>query len=244
MNLYKIANPQGEPGVRKFTPLCETNPICAHPVCDTSKSIKQRVAALIKSMTLSEKAANTVDAASGVERLGLPPYEWWNEALHGVAGSPGVTFYQPNGSAFSYATSFPMPILMASAFDDALIGKVAAVVGKEARAFANYGNAGRDFWTPNINPFRDPRWGRGLEVPSEDSYHTQSYVKSLIPGLQGGTSDPKHKQIIATCKHYAAYDIEAGRYGNNYNPPQQDKSDYYLPPFKTCVRDVDVGSIM
>lgn len=244
MNLYEISNPVANPSSALFTPVCQTNPLCAQQVCDTSLSIAERVKSLIDSMTLDEKVLNTVNSASGVSRLGLPTYQWWSEALHGVANSPGVFFQSPNGSNFSYATSFPMPILMAAAFDDSLINKVASVVGKEARAFANNGFAGFDFWTPNINPFRDPRWGRGLEVPSEDAFHVQSYVKALIPGLQGGTSNPTDKQIIATCKHYAAYDIEAGRHDNNYNPPQQDLGDYYLAPFKTCVRDVAVGSIM
>lgn len=147
-----------------------------------------------------------------------------------------------NGSEFSYATSFPMPILMAAAFNDKLIGRVANIIGKESRAFANFGFAGFDFWTPNINPFRDPRWGRGAETPGEDPFHIQSYVANLIPGLQG--DDEAAKQIIATCKHFAAYDIETTRTGNALNPTQQDLGDFYLPSFKTCVRDSKAGSVM
>ena len=90
----------------------------------------------------------------------------------------------------------------------------------------------------------DPRWGRGLEVPSEDSFHAQSYVRNLIPGLQGGLEDLASKQMIATCKHFAVYDVETDRTGMNYDATQQDLGDYYLQPFKTCVRDVGVGSIM
>jgi beta-D-xylosidase 4 len=95
-----------------------------------------------------------------------------------------------------------------------------------------------------INTFLDPRWGRGLEVPTEDSFHAQSYVANLIPGLQGGPDALAHKQIIATCKHFAVYDVETNRNGQNYDPTQQDLGEYYLAAFKTCVRDAHVGSVM
>ncbi|KAK5163127.1 uncharacterized protein LTR77_010911 [Saxophila tyrrhenica] len=246
MNLYSIENPNpnAPPPTTKRQPVCKTNPFCSFKACNTSLSMDERIAALLKEMTLEEKVTNLVDSATGVPRLGLPPYEWWSEALHGVADSPGVEFNSPNGSDFSYATSFPMPILMGAAFDDPLIYDVASTIGKEARAFGNYEQSGFDFWTPNINTFLDPRWGRGLEVPTEDSFHAQSYVKNLIPGLQGGLDSPEVKQVIATCKHYAVYDVETNRNGQNYDPTQQDLGEYYLQPFKTCVRDVAVGSIM
>ncbi|KAK0271129.1 hypothetical protein LTR35_013690 [Friedmanniomyces endolithicus] len=246
MNLYQIDNPNPNPPpiVSKRAPACLTNPFCANAACDTSKSQGDRIAALLSQMTVEEKAQNMVDAANGVTRLGLPSYEWWQEALHGVASSPGVTFNSPNGSNFSYATSFPTPIGLGAAFDDPLIYSIAAIVGKEARAFANYAQSGFDFWTPNINTFLDPRWGRGLEVPTEDSFHAQSYVANLIPGLQGGLEALDNKQIIATCKHYAVYDVETNRNGQNYDPTEQDLGEYYLQAFKTCVRDVNVGSVM
>ncbi len=162
MNLYQIDNPNPNPPpiVTKREPACLTNPFCANAACDTSKTQSDRIAALLSQMTVEEKAQNMVDAANGVQRLGLPSYEWWQEvripvwrklgsvadashqALHGVASSPGVTFNSPNGSNFSYATSFPSPILMGSAFDDPLIYSVASTVGKEARAFANYAQSG------------------------------------------------------------------------------------------------------
>ncbi|CAN9319960.1 unnamed protein product [Alternaria alternata] len=182
-----------------------------------------------------------VDASGGSERLGLPPYAWWNEATHGVGEAPGVQF-NPMPANFSYATSFPSPILSAAAFDDELIFKIGQVVGKEGRAFGNNGFSGWDFWAPNMNAFRDPRWGRGLETPGEDPLHVSNYVRAYVPGLQGDDLD--HKQIIATCKHYAVYDIETGRRGNSYNPTQQDMADYYMVSFKACVRDAHVGSVM
>lgn len=136
-----------------------------------------------------------------------------------------------------------MPILMSAAFDDQLIHDVASTVGKEARAFGNAGHAGFDFWTPNMNPFRDPRWGRGMETPGEDPFHISNYVFNLVTGLQGGV-DPSVPQIIATCKHYAVYDVEDGRDSNDLDPTPQDLTDYFLAPFKTCARDAKVGAIM
>ena len=194
-------------------------------------------------MTLSEKVNNMMYTAPGVPRLGLPAYGWWSEALHGVASSPGVSFNIPLGANFSYATSFPMPILMGAAYDDDLIHQVAQVVGKEARAFGNNLHAGFDFWTPNINPFRDPRWGRGLEVAGEDPYRIMQYVYNLVTGLQGGL-EPDVKQIIATCKHYAVYDVEEDRDSDDLNPTLQEMSEYFLAPFKSCTRDAKVGAVM
>jgi beta-D-xylosidase 4 len=243
MGLYEISNPEPLPSHnRPFTPACSWAPLCASDVCNPSLDVADRVAALIASMTLEEKVSNVIDSAAGSVRLGLQSYEWWSEALHGVGNSPAVLFQGVNGSNFSYATSFPMPILMVAAFDDQLIQQVGSVIGQEARAFANFGFAGFDFWTPNINPFRDPRWGRGAETPGEDPLRIQSYVSNLIPGLQGGNL--ASKQIIATCKHFAAYDIETSRTGNDLNPTQQDLGDYYLPSFKSCVRDAGAGSVM
>lgn len=126
---------------------------------DRIRGPSDRATALISLFTTEEKLNNTGSTSPGVPRLGLPPYEWWNEALHGLASSPGVNF-SASGN-YSYATSFPQPILMGAAFDDHLIRRVATVISTEARAFNNDGRAGLDFWTPNINPFKDPRWGRG-----------------------------------------------------------------------------------
>ncbi|KAF5541770.1 glycoside hydrolase [Fusarium mexicanum] len=244
MSLLKISNPSSNPiSVDKRTPVCKTNPFCAQRACDTTLSISDRVRALISNMTIQEKAANLINTAAGVDRIGLPAYEWWNEALHGTGDSPGVTFASPNGSDFSYATSFATPILIGAAFDDSLVLQIAQTVGKESRAFGNGNHAGLDFWTPNINTFNDPRWGRGLEVPTEDVLQAQRYVLQLVKGLQGTTGSDQ-KQVIATCEHYAVYDVETNRNGQNYNPTQQDLGEFYFPAFKTCVRDAGVGSIM
>lgn len=242
-SIYRAENPvevSDNPTRPAFVPVCQTSPLCSTKLCDTSLSLKERIASLVSSLTEEEKILNLVNSAAGAPRIGLPLYEWWNEALHGLGFAPGVHFREEG--EFSFSTQFPSPILIGAAFDDDLVARVARVIGKEARAFANAHFTGFEFWTPNINTFRDPRWGRGQETPGEDAFHAQQYVKQFIPGLQG--PDKENKQVIATCKHYAAYDLETGRYGNNYNPNAQDLADYYLAPFKTCVRDIDVGSVM
>lgn len=226
-------------------PDCTKAPLSHNSVCDTSLDAITRAKSLVQALEFEEKINNTQNGAPGVPRLGIPPYNWWNEALHGVALSPGVSFAKMG--EFSYATSFPSPILMSAAFDDDLIKRVATVVSTEARAFSNAARSGLDFWTPNINPFKDPRWGRGQETPGEDAFHVSRYVYNLIDGLQGGIG-PTNPKIVATCKHFAAYDLENWegnlRYGFNAVVSSQDLSEYYLPPFKSCARDAKVGAVM
>jgi beta-D-xylosidase 4 len=176
-----------------------------------------------------------------VSRLGLPAYNWWGEALHGVAGAPGINFT----GDFKTATSFPMPLQMSAAFDDDLIFKIANIIGNEARAFGNGGKAPVDFWTPDINPFRDPRWGRGSETPGEDITRIKGYTKALLSGLEG---DKAQRKIIATCKHYVGYDMESwggtDRHHFDAKINMQDLAEYYMPPFQQCARDSKVGSFM
>lgn len=243
MNLYEISNPSNSSGNPSFPIDCSNSPLSSESVCDTSLSHEARASSLVSLMTLEEKTYQLIDASTGSIRLGILPHEWWNEALHGVAGSPGVIF-SSSGGEWSYASSFPQPINLGASFDDPMVASIASIIGQEARAFSNAGFAGFNFWTPNINPFRDPRWGRGQETPGEDAFHIRSYVTNLVPGLQGGSSNPEEKQIIATCKHFAAYDIETNRHNNDLNPSQQDLNEYYLPPFKGCVRDAAAGSVM
>ncbi|KAI0019941.1 glycoside hydrolase superfamily [Xylariomycetidae sp. FL0641] len=230
---------------REF-PNCQSGALASNKVCDTSLDPWARAEALVAAFSHNEKIANSWDNSPGVSRLGLPSYEWWNEALHGVARSRGVQF--ANSGEFSYATSFPQPIVMGAAFDMPLIGAVANTTSTEARAFSNAGRCGLNFWTPNINPYRDPRWGRGQEVPSEDPYHMSQYVLQLIPGLQGGLRGDPYYKLAATCKHYAGYDMENWkgnkRYAFDAKITQQDLQDYYLQPFRACVRDANAQSVM
>ncbi|KAI0176476.1 glycoside hydrolase family 3 protein [Hypoxylon sp. FL1284] len=234
----------GVSAVGHLFPDCGTGPLASNDVCNTELSIGQRAQALVSALKTEEKYGLLVSTSPGVERLGLPSYEWWQEALHGVAGSPGVTFAEEGN--FSYATSFPQPILMGAAFDDDLIEAVATVISTEARAFNNFNRSGLDYWTPNINPYRDPRWGRGQETPGEDPYHLSSYVTALIKGLQGG-EDPDVLKVVATCKHFVAYDIEDWmgneRYANDAKVNPQELAEYYMPTFEACAR-ANVGSYM
>ncbi|OLN87005.1 putative exo-1,4-beta-xylosidase bxlB [Colletotrichum chlorophyti] len=237
-----LSSSPGDPGVRGL-PDCSREPLCSNDVCDRSLSPKERAGALVASLTIWEKLDNLVNEAPGVPRLGVPPYEWWSEGLHGVASSPGTKF--ASSGNFSYATSFPQPIVLGSSFDDELVRAVGEVISREARAFSNAGRSGLDLYSPNINAFKDPRWGRGQETPGEDPFHLQNYVAAMLTGLEGdGTS----KDLIATCKHYAANDFEdykgVDRAGFDANITTQDLSEYYLPPFKTCAVDKRVGSFM
>ncbi|KAJ4386014.1 hypothetical protein N0V93_008905 [Gnomoniopsis smithogilvyi] len=234
-------------------PDCTSGPLANNSICDTSLTPTARARGLLPLLTLEEKINATISTSPGVPRLGLPAYQWWSEGLHGVASSPGVTFNPDNSSEFWAATSFPQPITLGAAFDDDLITNVATVVSTEARAFSNAGRAGLDFWTPNINPFRDPRWGRGQETPGEDPVHLSSYVKALIAGLQGtddeeGSVGGKYKKIVSTCKHFAGYDVESWngnyRYQFDADISTQDMVEYYLPPFQACARDAKVGAFM
>ncbi|KAK6455970.1 glycoside hydrolase superfamily [Scheffersomyces xylosifermentans] len=226
-------------------PDCENGPLKDNLVCDFHADPYDRARAVVSLFTLEELFNNTGNTSPGVPRLGLPPYQWWSEGLHGIANSPGVK-YAPSGE-YSSSTSFPQPILMSAAFDDYLIQQVAEVISTEGRAFNNFGQSGLDYWTPNINPFRDPRWGRGQETPGEDPFHISQYVYSLILGLQGGI-EPNNLKVAATCKHFAGYDIENwnnhSRLGYNAIISEQDLSDYFLVPFQSCVRDAKAASTM
>ncbi|KAJ7070004.1 beta-xylosidase [Mycena amicta] len=226
-------------------PDCTKAPLLGTTVCDTTQPPATRAKSLIAMFTTAELIENTVYNSPGVARLGLPPYTWWSEALHGVAVSPGVNFAASGN--FSFATSFPENIILGATFDDALVEAVADVIATEARAFNNAGRAGLDFFTPNINPFRDPRWGRGLETYGEDSFRGAQYVFSLVKGLQGGI-DPSIFKVVADCKHFAGYDLENwegnSRFSFNAIISQQDLAEFYLQPFQSCVRDAKVGSVM
>ncbi|PFH52556.1 glycoside hydrolase family 3 protein [Amanita thiersii Skay4041] len=228
-------------------PDCTTVPLRSSAVCDTSLTPLQRAKSLIEQFTVDELISNTVNLSPGVPRLGIPAYQWWSEALkHGVALSPGVTFAQTGN--FSFATSFPQPIVLGATFDDELIKSIAAIISTEARAFNNFGRAGLDFFTPNINPFKDPRWGRGQETPGEDPFRISRYVFNLIQGLQGGINPRPYIKVVADCKHYAAYDLENwmgnSRMSFDALVTNQDLSEYYLLPFQSCVRDAKVASVM
>lgn len=177
----------------------------------------------------------------GFSKLGLSAYQWWNEALHGVAHNRGITW----GGNFNAATQFPQAITSGAAFDDDLIEQIGIAISTEARAFANAGRAHLDFWTPDVNPFRDPRWGRGHETPGEDALRNSRFAESFIRGMQGTAATLR---VVATCKHFAAYDLEGAgsttRFNFDAKVSMQDLAEYYLPPFQGCARDAKAGSVM
>ncbi|KAL4874572.1 glycoside hydrolase superfamily [Aspergillus karnatakaensis] len=225
-------------------PDCTSGPLSELAICDVSLDPVTRAKSLVAALNLEEKINNTGHEAAGAPRLGLPPYNWWNEALHGVAEKHGVTFEEEG--EFSYATSFPAPIVLGASFNDALVRQVATIISTEARAFSNSDHAGLDYWTPNINPFKDPRWGRGQETPGEDPLHCSRYVMEFVAGLQG--DDPQNPKVLATCKHLSAYDLEewggVSRFEFDAIVSPEDLVEYYLPPFKTCAMDAHVGAFM
>jgi beta-glucosidase len=207
---------------------------------DPAQPLEKRVRDLVGRMTLDEKALQICNDAPAIPRIGLPAYNYWNECLHGV-GRNGI------------ATVFPQAIGMAASFDPALLHTVADAIATEARAKnreyteAHNGDStqysGLSFWTPNINIFRDPRWGRGQETYGEDPYLTGRMAVAFITGLQG--DDPKYVKAMACAKHFAVHSgPEAERHSFDAAPPERDFYETYLPQFEAAVREGHVGAVM
>ncbi|CAD5196229.1 unnamed protein product [Musa acuminata subsp. malaccensis] len=223
------------------------SPAAGLPFCQRGQPIRARARDLVGRLTVAEKVALLVNTAAGVPRLGIPGYQWWSEALHGVSNSgPGVRF----GGAFPGATSFPQVISSAASFNATLWELMGQVVSDEARAMYNGGQAGLTFWSPNVNIYRDPRWGRGQETPGEDPAVSARYAAAYVRGLQqanGGTSHARLK-VAACCKHYTAYDLDnwkgVDRFHFNAKVSKQDLEDTYDVPFKACVVEGKVASVM
>ncbi|CAK9174271.1 unnamed protein product [Ilex paraguariensis] len=223
----------------------------SYPFCQTSLPIRKRVQDLVSRLTLDEKVSQLVNTAPAIPRLSIPAYEWWSEALHGVSNAGyGIEFTGRIGSA----TSFPQVILTAASFDAHLWYRIGQVIGKEARAVYNEGQAmGMTFWAPNINIFRDPRWGRGQETPGEDPMVTGKYAVSYVRGIQGdsfegGKLKNGHLQASACCKHFTAYDLDnwkgVNRFGFDAQVTKQDLADTYQPPFQSCIQEGRASGIM
>ncbi|KAI9370244.1 glycoside hydrolase superfamily [Aspergillus egyptiacus] len=223
-------------------PDCTTGPLSKTGVCDRSASPRDRATSLVSLFTFEELVNNTGNTNLGVPRLGLPQYQVWGEALHGV----GRAYFTPSGK-YSWATSFPMPISTMAALNRTLIHQIGEIVATQLRAFSNVGYGGVDVYSPNINTFRHPVWGRGQETPGEDVYLASVFGYEYITALQGGV-DPDVLKIIATAKHYSGYDIENwnnhSRLGNDMAITQQELSEYYMPPFIVAARDAKVRSFM
>ena len=203
----------------------------------TREEAKKKAHALVAQMTLEEKASQLRYDAPAIDRLGIPAYNWWNEALHGVARA-------------GTATSFPQAIGMAAMFDDELLEKLGDVAATEGRAKYNALSAegdrdiykGLTFWSPNINIFRDPRWGRGHETYGEDPYLTARLGKAYVHGLQGHGETMK---TAACAKHLAVHSgPEALRHRFNAEATPKDMEETYLPAFEACIVDAKVESVM
>ena len=201
------------------------------------KEAQAKAKALVAQMTVEEKASQLKYDAPAIERLGVPAYNWWNEALHGVARA-------------GTATMFPQPVAMASMFDEDTVRKIGDVVSTEARAKYNeavkHGDhdiyKGLTFWSPNINLFRDPRWGRGQETYSEDPYLTARLGVAYIKGLQG---DGEYLKVAACAKHFAVHSgPEALRHEFDAEVSQKDLWETYLPAFEAAVKEGGVESVM
>jgi len=208
------------------------------PYQNTKLPVEERANDLVCRMTLAEKISQMNYDAPAIERLGIPKYNWWNECLHGVAR---------NG----LATVFPQAIGLAATWDKNLTHKVANAISDEARAKYNIAVSqnkrgiyqGLTFWSPNINIFRDPRWGRGMETYGEDPYLTGSMAVQFIKGLQG--DNPKYLKVVATAKHFAVHSgPEPDRHTFDAEISEYDLRETYLPAFKMCVHDANVQSIM
>ena len=219
---------------------------------------QNRAKSFTASMTLGEKTSQMVHRAGGIARLGIPAYNWWNECLHGV-GRAGI------------ATVFPQPIGLAAMFDAPFLKEIASVISDEVRAKYNEATRKDDFWgrifkslpdavggwwlatriwyrgltcwSPNINIFRDPRWGRGHETYGEDPFLTSRLGVAFVQGLQG--DHPDYLKVVATPKHFAAHSgPEKKRHGFNASVSQKDLHETYLPAFKACVQEGKAASVM
>jgi len=200
--------------------------------------LERRVHDLVSRMTLEERVSQMQDVAPAIERLGIPAYNWWNEALHGVARS-------------GLATSFPQAIGLAATWDDSLIFQMATVISDEARAkhhdYIRQGSReryqGLTFWSPNINLFRDPRWGRGQETYGEDPFLTGRLAMQFIRGMQG--DDPKYLKTVSTVKHFAVHSgPEPSRHTFDAVVSERDLRESYLPHFAAGIRDGHAYSLM
>ena len=208
------------------------------PYQDPSLPVEKRVDDLVSRMTLEEKVSQMMNGADAIPRLGVPKYDWWSEGLHGIARS-------------GYATVFPQAIGMAATWDTNLIGQIATTISTEARA--KYNEAMRDnlhsiyfgltIWSPNINIFRDPRWGRGQETYGEDPFLTSRLGVAFVKGLQG--DDPTYLKTVATPKHFAVHSgPESERHRFNVDPSPYDLEDTFLPAFRATVMEGHADSVM
>ena len=204
-------------------------PLAAQSYKDATLSHHERAKHMVSLMTLDEKIAQVGHQTPGITRLGLAGYNYWNEALHGVARS-------------GLATSFPVSKAMSATWDLDLIRQCATVTSDEARIYNNEKGKGLIYWCPTINMSRDPRWGRDEENYGEDPYLQGRIAVEYIKAMQG--DDPKYYKTIATAKHFAANNYEGGRHHTSSNMDERNLREYYLPAFEMAVKEGGVRSVM
>ncbi len=236
--IHKLSNSLKYSFLVFIIPLGLTAQHISYPFQDPKLDTETRADDLIQRLNLAEKVAQMQDVAPAIERLGIPEYNWWNECLHGVARA-------------GRATSFPQAIGMAATWNPELIHKVAGVISTEARAKFNHSiklgqhnrYQGLTMWSPNINIFRDPRWGRGQETYGEDPYLTSRMGVAFVTGLQG--EDPEYFKVIATPKHFAVHSgPEYNRHSFDAYTDKRDLWETYLPAFKATVIAGKAFSVM
>ncbi|MDO6421844.1 glycoside hydrolase family 3 C-terminal domain-containing protein [Saccharophagus degradans] len=212
----------------------------SYPFRDASLSVDARVDDLVSRLTTTEKIAQMFNDTPAIERLGIPAYNWWNESLHGVARAGKATVY-------------PQAIGLAATFDEDLMLRVATSISDEGRAKYHdflskdvrtiYG--GLTFWSPNINIFRDPRWGRGQETYGEDPFLTGRMAINFVKGIQGENDNSDYLKAVATIKHYAVHSgPEKTRHSDDYHPTRKDLFETYLPAFRMAIAETNVQSLM
>lgn len=220
--------------------LCHAQSYKDYPMWNSGLPFEQRVKDLVSRLTLEEKVAQMLNAAPAIPRLGIPAYDWWNEVLHGVARTP------------FRVTVYPQAIGMAATWDTTALALMAHYSALEGRAVFNKATAlgrnnerylGLTYWTPNINIFRDPRWGRGQETYGEDPFLTAMLGRAFVRGLQG--NDPKYLKAAACAKHFAVHSgPEPSRHVDNFSPSDYDLWDTYLPAFKELITKANVEGVM
>ncbi|GJN38523.1 hypothetical protein PR202_gb27574 [Eleusine coracana subsp. coracana] len=257
---------------KSYTKVCDADRfeelglnMSSFPYCDSSLSYAARVRDLVGWMSVEEKVGNLGDWSRGAPRVGLPPYKWWSEALHGISSTGPTTLFDAlttrpgnhSGRAAVFnGTVFANVINSAASFNETLWNSIGQAVSTEARAMYNLGKGGLTYWSPNINVVRDPRWGRALETPGEDPFVVGRYAVNFVRGMQDvpghvdNVSDPFARPIktSACCKHAAAYDLDGWRNHTRFTfdarVSERDMAETFLRPFEACVRDGDASSVM
>lgn len=246
LQMPTLASPGSNDAPRLVNPCHDaTSEYAKMPFCDATLPYDARIDDMIKRTTLEEKISNLGTGAGAIKGLGIPAYNWWSEATHGVASVK-------NDATLPHESNFAFPITTGMSFNRSLWWATGQAIGREARAFMNAGLAYSTYWAPVVNLAREPRWGRNLETPGEDPYLSGEYATGFVKGFQESEDDPYHLQASACCKHYVANEMDASsvdgyssdRVHFDAKISQQDLMDSYMVPFQACVEKGKVSSLM